>query len=138
MKKIHLTLGYAGLIPFIGLSIMIVMGYSVANIALLSYACLIASFLGGTLWMSSVEHKLAGHVAVTSNLLMLAAWAILIFHQVEGIFYLASALFVVLICYERRYLKLQYYVDYLRLRTVLSWLAAGCLLIVAIYKHTAT
>ena len=135
MKKIHYILGYTGLIPFIGLSITTILGDSVSNAVLLSYACLIASFLGGTLWMSSIEHKLANHVAITSNLFMLFAWAILIFQKTDGIFYLASALFISLICYERRYLKHLYSAEYLTLRTVLSWVVAGSLLVVAIFKH---
>ena len=132
MQKIHKILGYSGLIPFIAFSILTVMEDSVSNFALITYACLIASFLGGTLWMSSIQEKLATHVAIFSNVFMLLSWLILIFYKTDGIYYLASALFVALICYERRYLKNIYSAEYLKLRTVLSVTVASCLLVVAI------
>ena len=133
MQKIHYTLGYAGLIPFIGLSVLTLMDDSVSHFALITYAALIASFLGGTLWMISVKEDLPMHVAITSNVIMLLSWLLIIFYKVDGIYYLASALFVSVICYERRYIKHLYSPEYLQLRTWLSSIVAVCLVSVAIF-----
>ncbi len=135
MNNTHLSLGYAGLIPFVGLSIATIMGYPQANFALLSYAMLIASFLGGTLWLSSVENKLPGHTAIVSNILMLAAWVILLLHNQTGIYYFAAALYAVLIVYERRFFKTIHAPEYLQLRTILSVVVTVCMLTVAVYFH---
>lgn len=133
MQKIHYILGYAGLIPFIGLSLLTIMNDSVSHFALITYTALIASFLGGTLWMISANEDLPMHVAITSNVIMLLSWLLIIFYKVDGIYYLASALFISLICYERRFVKHLYSPEYLQLRTWLSWIVAGCLISVAVF-----
>jgi len=47
--------GYSGLIPFFGLSLLSITGFEFAHQALISYAALIVSLLGGVIWSFSLQ-----------------------------------------------------------------------------------
>tara|TARA_B100000809_G_scaffold132562_1_gene130357 strand:- start:331 stop:792 length:462 start_codon:yes stop_codon:yes gene_type:complete len=86
-------LGYAGLIPFIVLSVYIAF-YSSTGISILffsSYSALISSFIAGTLWGQALHINSVNRSAlfILSNFLSLAAWfsvlLILLNHTVLGV-----------------------------------------------------
>jgi|TARA_B110000116_G_scaffold124614_1_gene108032 hypothetical protein len=89
-------LGYAGLIPFIFLSIYIAI-YSSTSINILvfsSYSAIISSFIAGTLWGQALHINSVNRTAlfIFSNFLSLAAWfsvlLILLNFTVVGIYLL--------------------------------------------------
>ena len=127
MTKLQRYSGYAGLTPFIGLSLMALSGYPNAEHWLLSYAALIFSFLGGILWQASLKDDLPAHVTAIALGAMLWAWLWLLipftyWHSV------AALSFIGLWLYERRYLQGSYIQGFLQLRCQLSTGAAASLM----------
>ena len=102
-------LGYAGLLPFLILSLAVIFVPRAveagAQLALLVYAAVILSFLGGIVWgrlLASDKGSMpdANRHLVYSNLPPLAAWFALFFDFERALLILASAFFVALL-YER-------------------------------------
>lgn len=127
MTKLQRYSGYAGLIPFVGLSLLALSGYPNAEYWLLSYAALIYSFLGGILWQASLKDNLPPHVTILALGAMLWAWLWLLipstyWHPV------AALSFIGLWLYERRYLQGSYIQGFLQLRCQLSTGAAASLM----------
>ena len=132
MNQIHPLLGYGGLLPFIGLAILVVSGYQAASGWLISYAALILSFLGGLLWLASVKARLPAHVAMVSVVLMLWAWCWLLFPAINW-FWWAAWSFLSLWLYEKRYIADFYGAELMRLRLHLSLIAAFSLMLAALF-----
>lgn len=118
----HKVLGYAGLIPFIGLAVLIQFGYTDAKFMLISYAALIFSFLGGVQWMVSLQHALSTTRQVISVSVMLWAWLWLLLPELNW-FLIAGLSFWLLWVYERMLFIQQYPADFMVLRRNLSAIA---------------
>lgn len=131
MNRLHHLLGYGGLIPFIGLSLLIVMGYPAASFWLITYAALIFSFLGGLLWVASIKAALPKHVAIVSVTMMLWAWCWLLFPAINW-FWFAAWSFLGVWLYEKRTLADFYGAELIRLRLQLSLVAAFSLILAAL------
>lgn len=132
MTRLHQLLGYAGLIPFIGLALLTVTGiYPVSSEWLLSYAALIFSFLGGLLWLVSMQYELPKHVPVVSVSVMLWAWCWMLWPAFNW-FWLAAWSFLGLWLYEKFYLASVLSLAFLRLRGQLSLIAAISLIAAAL------
>ena len=127
MQKVHLILGYAGLIPFIGLAILAIAGYEEASYFLLTYAALILSFLGGIVWMATIAAKKHWSLAVVSNVVMLIAWVAVIVSNTSWSLPLIGALMLGLLFIESRHLRSEYTDDFFRLRKYLTFIAAASL-----------
>lgn len=128
----HRLLGYAGLIPFIGLALLSFSdAYPASHQWLLSYAALIMSFLGGLMWHASLQHQLPRHVSIVSVMLMLWAWCWLLFPNVNW-FWWAAWSFLAVWLYEKRYLSAVYSPAFMRLRAQLSLVAAFSLIATAL------
>ncbi len=124
MSRTHQFLGYAGLIPFIGLALLNAFGgYPDSSEWLLSYAALIFSFLGGLLWLVSMQYELPRHVPLVSAGMMLWAWCWLLWPAMNW-FWLAAWSFLGLWLYEKFYLASVYSPAFLRMRAQLSLIAA--------------
>lgn len=102
-------LSYAGLLPFVSLSIAAIFFPGAveagAQLALLVYAAVILSFLGGIVWgrlLAAKEGSItnANRHLVYSNLPPLAAWFALFFDFERALLILASA-FVAALLYDR-------------------------------------
>jgi hypothetical protein len=124
MKQIHLILGYSGLIPFIGLSALTIYGWQPAQFLLLSYAALILSFLGGVVWMATIQAEKHWLIAVASNLAMLLAWLAVIFRNNPFSLPGVAALMLGLLWLESEYLQEQYTKAFFILRKHLTFIAA--------------
>ncbi|SEG09985.1 DUF3429 domain-containing protein [Marinobacterium lutimaris] len=123
MTPWHSRLGYAGLIPFIGLSALALQSFPGASYWLLTYAALILSFLGGLLWCASLNRQVPTHALFVSVGVMIWAWVWLLMPQFS--WYLPGAItFVLLWLYERIYLSDAYPREFMRLREWLTGLAA--------------
>lgn len=132
MSRTHQLLGYAGLIPFIGLALLNILGsYPDSSEWLLSYAALIFSFLGGLLWLVSMQYELPRHVPMVSVGLMLWAWCWLLWPTFNW-FWLAAWSFLGLWLYEKFYLASVYSPAFLRIRAHLSLIAALSLISAAL------
>jgi hypothetical protein len=125
MSFLHRLLGFAGLIPFLGLSLLAVTNIYPAEHLLIGYAALIYSFLGGVIWSFSLQNPV-GHTSVLSVSLMLWAWSWLLM-PISVALPLAAVSFALLPLYEHRYLKPLYPQAFMRLRWQLSVVAATSL-----------
>ncbi len=123
ITKSHRILGYAGLLPFLGLAVMSWLGYLYAIDWLLSYAALIFSFLGGLIWYVSSVEKLPRHVLIVSISTMLWAWCWLL-SPTHYWLWLAALSFIGLHLYERQQFHEIYSAELMRLRAHLSYGAA--------------
>ena len=134
MKRLHLVLGYAGLIPFFVFALLSYLNQDF-KIILVCYSALIFSFLAGLLWASSLSNKQPTHTLYMSISAML--WSFIwIFFALEIKFYsllfiTISFSFVALYCYERIYLSNIYPDYFLKLRMHLSLSAATILFLVS-------
>jgi hypothetical protein len=136
-QKVHYTLGYLGLIPFIGLAALQAVGAVESSFYLLSYAALILSFLGGTLWTSSIAMSQGWTVAVVSNGAMLLAWAALIMRENPVVLIAVALLLIGVLIFERVQLGDIYHRNLLKLRLVLTLGAAFSLLLAAAFSVPA-
>ena len=123
MQKIHSILGYAGLIPFIGLAILTWQGWPNAYFYLLTYAALILSFLGGVVWLATIQSNHHWLIAVASNVAMLLAWLAVIFHESGWALSLIAATMLAHFIIEKHYLRLAYDEAFFRLRKHLTYIA---------------
>lgn len=128
MTSSHRYLGYAGLVPFVVLSLASLADIEHAHFFLLSYAALIFSFLGGILWGQSLQLRLAPHASLVSISCMLWAWLWLLMPGYDWVI-LAALSFVMLWLYEWFLLRQHVAKGFLQLRGQLSLIAAFCLLI---------
>lgn len=124
MQKIHQLLGYLGLIPFIGLSALHIYGWSPAYELLVTYSALIISFLAGVLWMAAMDRNLSLWLALLSNVVMLASWALLIINPGSGVLYAFTLLLITLLMVEKRQLKAHYPSRFYELRSRLTLIAS--------------
>lgn len=115
---------YTGLIPFFGLSLMTIAGFSFAPAALISYAALIFSFLAGIIWFASLKHPEQVHITLISLAAMLWSWCWILFPNIDWSG--AAALsFALLWLYERKTLSDDYGDQFMTLR---QWLSSGAAL----------
>lgn len=94
-RKTAKTLGWLGVIPFLALATVSVLGGPQwAGQALIAYAALILSFIAGTLWSDLIHakrtpHKTSAHL-LASNVLVLMAWPALWFPMAWASWWLAA------------------------------------------------
>ena len=124
MQKIYILLGYAGLIPFVGLAALILYGVNTADYLLLSYSALILSFLGGVVWMAALQSSKHWTLVLFSNLLMLTAWLTLIFPDSSWSMPVLACLYLLLLWTENQYLRNYYFPEFFNLRRNLTLIAA--------------
>ncbi|MCP4077312.1 MAG: DUF3429 domain-containing protein [Gammaproteobacteria bacterium] len=134
MQKIHYILGYSGLIPFIGLAMLQIAGWPMAQFVLIGYSTLIISFLAGTLWAASIYYSLNWQVALVSNLIMLAAWIILLLHESTAILIWAAILLALQLFYESWKLKPLYPARLIKMRYVLTFGASCSIVFAALFS----
>lgn len=127
MTRLHTLLGYAGLFPFISLSLLMHSQAADMEWMLRSYAALIFSFLGGLVWLASTRDYVPAHLAVVAVCCMLWAWCWLIVPQFFP-FWLLAASFICLLIYETQTLSTVYSDTLMSMRKQLSWVAALSLL----------
>lgn len=129
MQRIYQVLGHAGLIPFVGLAIIAVMGWEPAQSMLVKYAALILSFLGGTVWMLAMQKQLHWSVAIVSNAVTLLAWVVLMLFPSNIALLALAILYSFFITFENQFMKLHYSEAYFRLRLILTIVAVISLMV---------
>ncbi len=139
-KNLALTLGFAGLIPFVGLAALIALDPAAANKpyveALQIYAAVILSFLGGVVWgrmLASPDGGLgARNVHFAYGVLpSLIGWGAVVFAP-DGAFLVLAAAFAVAFAYDRRLGRAGLLPGwYLNMRVVLTLVVVASLLLAA-------
>ena len=123
MSRLHLFLGYSGLSGFILLTALIWLDQPQAAGWMMSYSALIVSFLGGILWQQSLLSQTAKHVPIVAVILMLWPWLAIMLVP-ERWLLLAAITLLLVWRYERRFLSEHYPPAFMRMRGVLSLVAA--------------
>lgn len=132
MHRTALLLGYFGLVPFVGLTLLVMFGPAGSQgefaLAQRAYAAVILSFVGAVIWGRALghEHSSPG-LYLYAVLPALIAWAALYFHPLVGLWLLAGAFVLALVhdlVVARRGLLPRWYA---RLRIVLTAVVTLCL-----------
>jgi hypothetical protein len=129
-------LGYAGLLPFLGLALLAALAegawHAGALLGLAAYGAVILSFLGAVHWgfalRAGPEERGADWPRLALGVLpSLLAWVALLMPPAPGMALLAAGLAGTAVAEERAVARGLMGEDYLRLRRVLSLVAALCL-----------
>ncbi|UTF59610.1 DUF3429 domain-containing protein [Gilvimarinus sp. DA14] len=124
-------LGYAGLIPFIGLALACALPdyRHTAVLGLISYGAIILSFMAGSLWgqVQSETGSRAGAL-IASNALALSGWAAL-YYAVTGwpLLALAGLTLGFIACWACERVWVRQEAGYQWLRTRLTFIVVACL-----------
>lgn len=104
-RRTALALGYAGLIPFVFLAtdplFFGMIEPALAERALLAYAAIILSFLGGVVWGRVMGQTGAGMALVISNAAALLGWVAVLIGGAMGLV-LAAIGFALILLYDLR------------------------------------
>ncbi|MBB1361272.1 MULTISPECIES: DUF3429 domain-containing protein [Shewanella] len=130
-------LGFAGLLPFIILSVLAfnhsLLAPEHTMLGFVSYSAVILSFVAGTLWGKAVILTLDDNIAkllIISNIIALACWiALLTPFALSALILLASG-YLYLLYIEFKAKQLSTTTSYLTLRTILTSAAVVCHIIV--------
>ncbi|BDX07036.1 DUF3429 domain-containing protein [Planctobacterium marinum] len=127
MTKHMNFLGAAGLIPFAGLPLLVLMQLvsvyeGVAWFTI--YSALILSFLGGIHWYDALNRTSSVSQLYIAMLPSITAFTVLLFTQGATTLILLKVSFLALLFYDFR--QLQMNAHYLRLRTLLTGVVIGC------------
>ncbi|MGI2172286.1 DUF3429 domain-containing protein [Shewanella sp. MF05960] len=130
-------LGFAGLIPFITLSLL-AFNHSVLSpehtlLGFISYSAIILSFMAGALWGKAVVLNLDDSIAkllIISNVIALGCWiALLTPFELSALILLVSG-YVYLLYIEFKAKQLSATTRYITLRTILTSVVVVCHLVV--------
>jgi len=118
-------LGYAGLLPFVGIPILILAGqidYYQGYLAFVQYSAIILSFFGGIHWFDALQNRRKGHQLYVSMLPSIIAWMALMFLDGNTLLSVLSISYIAMLMYDKFVLALEkdILLEYTFLRTVLS------------------
>lgn len=118
-------LGYAGLLPFIGLPVLIVSGmlsYFQGYTYFVQYSAIILSFFGGIHWLDALQNKRSDHQLYVAMLPSIVAWLALIFFSGNTLLSILSVAHIGILMYDKYVLALErdILLDYTFLRTMLT------------------
>ena len=130
-------LGFAGLIPFVTLSLL-AFNHSLLSpehtlLGFISYSAIILSFMAGALWGKAVALDLDDGIAkllIISNVIALGCWiALLTPFELSALILLVSG-YVYLLYIEFKAKQLSATISYITLRTILTSVVAVCHVVV--------
>ncbi|MDY7024959.1 MAG: DUF3429 domain-containing protein [Pseudomonadota bacterium] len=134
------NLAFAGTLPFIALSMLLItgshhgLGMQGLLLALKSYGLLIVSFMAGSLWGLHLAHDsgIRRLLAITSNAAALLAWFGFLLVSDRAFLLLLAGLFVLLLLLDLPLWK-QHLIDarYFRVRLLATTIVAACLIATA-------
>lgn len=138
MSKTYSMLGYAGLLPFIISTSLILMGQTLFSIdpfvLFTTYSAIILSFLAGTLWgreSSQVHYLNDDNLLIISNVVSVLAWvAVVVNHLYVSLLILMLGYVVVYIKDRQQWREKILSDQYIQLRGHLTTVALVCHLIV--------
>jgi len=118
-------LGYAGLIPFVIIPILVIIGLLDAYLGYLhfvQYSAIILSFLGGIHWLDALQNKRKNHQLFVSMLPSIVAWLSLMFLNGSTLLGMLSLAHISVLVYDKYVLVLEkdILIDYTQLRVFLT------------------
>lgn len=118
-------LGYAGLIPFVIIPILVIIGLLDAYLGYLhfvQYSAIILSFLGGIHWLDALQNKRKNHQLFVSMLPSIVAWLSLMFLNGSTLLGMLSLAHISVLVYDKYVLALEkdILIDYTQLRVFLT------------------
>ncbi|MFC3120629.1 DUF3429 domain-containing protein [Agaribacter flavus] len=125
------VLAYLGLIPFIGIPILIfselLSAYS-GYVYFVQYSAIILSFFGGIHWYDALQKKRTNHQLYVSMAPSIVAWGALIFLEGSMLLSVLSIAYIAILMYDKYNLELerQVVIEYTFLRIVLTTLVVLC------------
>jgi hypothetical protein len=125
MQRNAKILGYAGLLPFIGLPILIIIGqleYYQGYLYFIQYSAIILSFFGGIHWLDALQNRRSDHQLYVAMLPSIIAWLSLIFLSGNALLSTLSVAYIGILMYDKYVLALEkdILIDYTFLRVVLT------------------
>jgi len=125
MQYTFKLLGYAGLIPFIVIPIVISaewLGYMQGFTYFVQYSAIILSFFGGIHWYDALQKNSAGVQVYVAMLPSVVAWLSLVLLSGNQLLMVLSVSFIGMLIYDKFTLALekQIVIEYTFLRTVLT------------------
>ncbi|MFV7771805.1 DUF3429 domain-containing protein [Shewanella marisflavi] len=138
MSKTYSMLGYAGLLPFILSTCLMLTGLTFFSLdpfmLFTSYSAIILSFLAGTLWgreSCKVHYLTEDKLLIISNVVSVAAWvAIVVNHLYVSLLILSVGYLVVYLKDRQQWREKTLSDEYIQLRTRLTAVAVLCHLII--------
>lgn len=120
-------LGYAGLLPFIGMPLLISMEYITVfqgTLYFCQYSAIILSFFGGLHWFDALQNNRHSHQIYVAMLPSIVAWLCLALLSPGLTITLLAISYVLMLIYDLRYLDMP--AGYNKLRIKLSTLVLIC------------
>lgn len=126
MPKLANLLGYAGLIPFIGLPLLSLLGIIDKNLAYIyfvQYSAIILSFFGGIHWFDAITNNNGKqHQLLVAMLPSIVAWLSLICLTGTWLLCVLSVAYIGILMYDKYVLALpkRLLFEYISLRVILT------------------
>lgn len=118
-------LGYAGLIPFVSIPILVMIGLVDAYLGYLhfvQYSAIILSFFGGIHWLDAIQNRRKDHQLFVSMLPSIVAWLSLMFLDGTILLSVLSLSYIGILLYDKYVLALEkdILMDYTKMRIQLT------------------
>jgi hypothetical protein len=136
MHNIAKYLGYAGLLPFVSIPILVMIGLLDAYLGYLhfvQYSAIILSFFGGIHWLDALQNRRKNHQLFVSILPSIMAWLALVFLDGNMLLSVLSISYVGILLYDKYVLALEkdILIDYTKMRMLLTTVVVLCHLFMA-------
>lgn len=117
--------GYASLLPFICIPILVIIGLLDAYLAYLyfvQYSAIVLSFYGGIHWLDAIQNRRNNHQGYVAFVPSVVAWLSLIFLDGTTLIGILSLTHIAVLIYDKYVLALEkdILVDYIQLRVFLT------------------
>ncbi len=118
-------LGYAGLIPFVGLPFLVffnILERYQGFLYFVQYSAIILSFFGGIHWLDAIQNRRKNHQLYVAMLPSIVAWLSLILLEGETLLSVLSVAYIAVLMYDKYVLAMEkdILIDYTTLRVVLT------------------
>ncbi len=118
-------LGYAGLIPFIFMPILILNGtlaYYQGYTYFVQYSAIILSFFGGIHWLDALQNRRKNHQLYVAMLPSIVAWGSLVLFSGNALLSALSIAYIGILMYDKYVLALEkdILIEYTTMRTYLT------------------
>ena len=125
MQNTAKILGYAGLLPFIFIPILIIIGLMDAYLGYIhfvQYSAIILSFMGGIHWLDALQNRRKNHQLFASMLPSIIAWLALVFLDGSLLLGVLSLAHLGVLIYDKYALALKkdILIDYIQMRVLLT------------------
>lgn len=136
MQKPAIVLAYLGLIPFVALPILALVGvleYYRSYLMFVQYSAIILSFFGGIHWLDALQNRRKNHQLYVSMLPSIIAWLAIVSIDGNVLLSVLSVAYIAMLMYDKYVLALDkdIVIPYTVIRTVLTSVVVICHLIMA-------